>query len=61
MVLRCTDEIVDIGDGQQALMFALGTDREDQFVNERYYAFGTENGTKYSLDPVSGEWGILAE
>lgn len=61
MALRCTEEIVDISEGERALVFALGTERDDQFVNERFFAYGIESGTKYTLDPVTGEWGFLAE
>ena len=67
MTLRCTDEIVDVLDGQQGLLFALGTDREDQFVSERFYAVGVENGNgteeslKFCMDPATGEWKLLPE
>lgn len=61
MTLRCTEEIVDISEEEQGLVFALGTDREDQFVNERFYAVGVESGINYALDPVTGEWGYLHE
>lgn len=61
MTLRCTDEITELGNGMEGLVFALGTDHEDQFVNEKFYAYDIENGYKFYLDPMTGEWEILAE
>lgn len=61
MALRCMDQIVDVRDGRRGLMFALGTDRDDQFVNEQFYAFGIESDLKYYMDPITGEWEYLSE
>lgn len=44
-------------EGRSCLLFALGTDREDQFVRERYY--GVCDNLIYVYDAVSDTWAVL--
>ena len=44
-------------EGRTCLLFALGTDREDQFVRERYY--GVCDNLIYVYDEVSDTWAVL--
>ena len=44
-------------EGRTCLLFALGTDREDQFVRERYY--GVCDNLIYVYDAVSDTWAVL--
>ena len=44
-------------EGRTCLLFALGTDREDQFVRERYY--GVCDNLIYVYDAVSDTWAAL--
>ena len=44
-------------EGRTCLLFALGTEREDQFVRERYY--GVCDNLIYVYDAVSGTWAVL--
>ena len=44
-------------EGRICLLFALGTDREDQFVRERYY--GVCDNLIYVYDAVSDTWAVL--
>lgn len=46
-------------EGRTCLMFALGTDREDQFVRERYY--GVCDNLIYVYDAVSDTWEVLGK
>ena len=46
-------------EGQICLLFALGTDREDQFVRERYY--GVCDNIIYVYDSVSDTWTALGK
>ena len=48
---------VQMIEGRTCLLFALGTDREDQFVRERYY--GVCDNLIYVYDAVSDTWTIL--
>lgn len=43
--------------GRTCLLFALGTDSEDQFVRERYY--GVCDNLIYVYDAVSDTWAVL--
>lgn len=57
-------KLLDTGDtqtieGRPCLLFALGTDRENQFVRERYYAVSEERIYVYS--PESDSWGRLGD
>ena len=45
--------------GRTCLLFALGTDREDQFVRERYY--GVCDNLIYVYDAVSDTWAALGK
>ena len=44
-------------EGRTCLLFALGTDREDQFVRERYY--GVCDNLIYVYDAVGDTWAVL--
>lgn len=44
-------------EGRTCLLFALGTDREGQFVRERYY--GVCDNLIYAYDSVSDTWSVL--
>ena len=44
-------------EGRTCLLFALGTDSEDQFVRERYY--GVCDNLIYVYDAVSDTWAVL--
>ena len=44
-------------EGRTCLLFALGTDSEDQFVRERYY--GVCDNLIYAYDAVSDTWAVL--
>ena len=44
-------------EGRPCLLFAIGTDREDQFVRERYY--GVCDNLIYAYDAVSDTWAVL--
>ena len=46
-------------EGRTCLLFALGTDREDQFVRERYY--GVCDNLIYVYDAVSDTWAALGK
>ena len=46
-------------EGRICLLFALGTDREDQFVRERYY--GVRDNLIYVYDSVSDTWTALGK
>ena len=48
---------VQMIEGRTCLLFALGTDREDQFVRERYY--GVCDNLIYVYDAVSDTWTVL--
>lgn len=43
-----------IVDGNECLLFALGTEQEDQFVREQYYAVSGD--TVYYYDEIDDEW-----
>ena len=53
MKLRYTGQMQVI-QGQWCLLFALGTDREDQFVTEGYY--GVCHEAIYAYDALSDTW-----
>lgn len=44
-------------DGRDCMIFALGTDREDQFVREYYY--GVCDNLIYTYDAISDAWSVL--
>ena len=46
-------------EGRTCLLFALGTDSEDQFVRERYY--GVCDNLIYAYDAVSDTWAVLGK
>lgn len=46
-------------EGRTCLLFALGTDSEDQFVRERYY--GVCDNLIYVYDAVSDTWAVLGK
>ena len=46
-------------EGRSCLLFALGTDREDQFVMKRYY--GVRDNLIYVYDSVSDTWTALGK
>ena len=57
-----TDEVKNTGDmqmieGRICMLFALGTDRDEQFVRERYY--GVCDNLIYVYDAVSDTWEVL--
>lgn len=56
MTLLQTGDTVTV-DGNECVVFALGTDNGDSFVRERIYA--VSGGTVYSYDVVSDAWQIL--
>ena len=44
-------------EGRSCLLFALGTDSEEQFVRERYY--GVSDNLIYTYDAVSDTWSVI--
>lgn len=50
-------ETTQMIEGRTCLLFALGTDREGQFVRERYY--GVCDNLIYVYDAVSDTWAAL--
>lgn len=44
-------------EGRSCLLFALGTDSEEQFVRERYY--GVSDNLIYTYDAVSDTWSVV--
>lgn len=44
-------------EGRSCLLFALGTDSEEQFVRERYY--GVSDNLIYTYDAVSDTWSAV--
>lgn len=56
MTLLCTGESRII-DGHDCLIFALGTDRDDQFVREYFY--GVCGDLIYWYDAINDSWSIL--
>lgn len=55
MSIMHTDELVDI-DGISCILYVVGTNREDQFVTERHYAYDPIYGTVYYFDVELNEW-----
>lgn len=55
----CYDNTTEIIDGEECYVFAVGTDHEDQFVREAYYAVSLDRSV-YCLDPITGEWHTVA-
>lgn len=49
---------MELINGQTCLLFALGTDHEEYFVREFYYAVG--DGVLYAFDSIYGTWSVLA-
>lgn len=56
MSVQYTGEIREI-DGRPCWIFALGTDRDDQFVRERYY--GVRDNLIYFYDTLNDKWEVL--
>ncbi len=56
MILQYADQ-TQIIDGRTCLIFALGTDNEDEFVRELYY--GVCDNLIYAYDAVSDTWSTL--
>lgn len=56
MSVQYTGEICEI-DGRPCWIFALGTDRDDQFVRERYY--GVCDNLIYFYDTLNDKWEVL--
>lgn len=56
MILQYTDQ-TQVIDGQTCLVFALGTNHDDQFVREIYYAVC--GNILYAYDAVSDTWNPL--
>ena len=56
MSVQYTGEIREI-DGRPCWIFALGTDRDDQFVRERYY--GVCDNLIYFYDTLNDNWEVL--
>ena len=56
MSVQYTGEIREI-DGRPCWIFALGTDRDDQFVRERYY--GVCDNLIYFYDTLNDKWEVL--
>ena len=44
-------------EGRPCLLFALGTDSEEQFIRERYY--GVCDNLVYSYDAISDTWSTV--
>ncbi len=60
MVIRYTNS-EQIIDGKSCVLFVLGTDSEDRFVQEKYYAVYAINAQQiYEYDPVNDIWSALA-
>jgi len=45
--------------GEECYVFAIGTDHEEQFVREFYYAVSAGRSV-YKMDPITGEWQTVA-
>ena len=56
MSVQYTGQIREI-DGRPCWIFALGTDRDDQFVRERYY--GVCDNLIYFYDTLNDKWEVL--
>ena len=56
MKLLCTGD-TQIIDGQQCLLFALGTEHDEQFVRQQLYA--VSESRIYAYDPVTDTWQTL--
>lgn len=56
MSVQYTGQIHEI-DGRPCWIFALGTDRDDQFVRERYY--GVCDNLIYFYDTLNDKWEVL--
>ena len=54
MVIRDVDGMDTIR-GEACVLFALGTEHQDQFVAEYYYAVSS-SGAVYRMDYLTGEW-----
>ena len=59
MELIYMDEYQEIN-GENCMIFALESKRDDQFVCEYFYAFSDEGNT-YSFDSESGQWVVFGE
>ena len=60
MVFQYMEETQEIN-GQECLVFEMGTDREDQFVREYFYAVSPEDYTTYVYDAEKDEWTVLGQ
>ena len=58
MSVQYTGQIDEI-DGRSCWIFALGTDRDDQFVRERYY--GVCDNLIYYYDSLNDKWEMLGK
>ena len=58
MSVQYTGQIEEI-DGRSCWIFALGTDRDDQFVRERYY--GVCDNLIYYYDSLNDKWEVLGK
>lgn len=59
MELIYTDEHQDIND-EHCMIFALGTNHDDQFVREFFYA-ASDEGNMYSYDVINDIWLVFGE
>lgn len=58
MAAMVTNETVLLDNGMCSIM-VLGTNSEDQFVRELYYAINTETHKAYRYDVLTDEWSII--
>ena len=58
MSVQYTGQIEEI-EGRSCWIFALGTDRDDQFVRERYY--GVCDNLIYYYDSLNDKWEVLGK
>ena len=58
MSVQYTGQIDEI-EGRSCWIFALGTDRDDQFVRERYY--GVCDNLIYYYDSLNDKWEVLGK
>ena len=58
MSVQYTGQILEI-DGRPCWIFALGTNRDDQFVRERYY--GVCDNLIYFYDTLNDKWEVLGK
>ena len=60
MVIQYRGETQEIN-GEPCIVFEMGTDHEEQFVREFYYAVSPDDLTVYSYDVLSDTWNVIGQ